>query len=78
MNNFIRKSFISSFILLSIFTSSAKPEKKVLKVGAIPDQNQEILDRRFNALSKELANQLNVKVKYVPVINYVAPVTAAT
>ena len=75
MNKFFRKIFIPSFIFLSILGSSIKAEKNILKIGAIPDQNQDILDRRFNSLSKELSKQLNVEVKYVPVINYVAAVT---
>ena len=75
MIKFLKKIFIPSFILLSILGSSIKAEKNTLKIGAIPDQNQEILDRRFNSLSKELSKQLNVEVKYVPVINYVGAVT---
>ena len=75
MRKFLKKIFIPSFILLSILGSSIKAEKNILKIGAIPDQNQEILDRRFNSLSKELSKQLNVEVKYVPVINYVGAVT---
>ena len=75
MIKFLKKIFIPSFILLSILGSSLKAEKNILKIGAIPDQNQEILDRRFNSLSKELSKQLNVKVKYVPVINYISAVT---
>ena len=75
MIKFIKLIFIPSFILLSILGSSIKAEKNTLKIGAIPDQNQEILDRRFNSLSKELSKQLNVEVKYVPVINYVGAVT---
>ena len=46
-----------------------------LKIGAIPDQNQDILDKRFDSFSNYLSEQLNVKVKYIPVINYVAAVT---
>ena len=34
-----------------------------------------MLDKRFNLLSKELSKSLDVKVKYIPVINYVAAVT---
>ena len=34
-----------------------------------------MLDKRFNLFSKELAKTLDVKVKYIPVINYVAAVT---
>ena len=75
MIKFLKKIFIPSFILLSILGSSIKAEKNTLKIGAIPDQNQEILDRRFNSLSNELSKQLNVEVKYVPVINYVGAVT---
>ena len=75
MIKFLKKIFIPSFILLSVLGSSIKAEKNTLKIGAIPDQNQEILDRRFNSLSKELSKQLNVEVKYVPVINYVGAVT---
>ena len=75
MNKFIKNLFIPSFICLSVFSSSIKAEKKILKIGAIPDQNQEILDRRFNLLSKELSKQLDVEVKYVPVINYVGAVS---
>ena len=76
MNKILKKIFIPSFILLSVLSSSIKAEKNILKIGAIPDQNQEILDRRFNSLSKELSKQLNVDVKYVPVTNYVAAVTS--
>ena len=75
MIKFLKIIFIPSFILLSILGSSIKAEKNTLKIGAIPDQNQEILDRRFNSLSNELSKQLNVEVKYVPVINYVGAVT---
>ncbi len=75
MIKFLKKIFIPSFILLLVQGSSIKAEKNILKIGAIPDQNQEILDRRFNSLSTELSKQLNVEVKYVPVINYVGAVT---
>jgi len=75
MNKFFRNFCIPCFIFLSIYGSSTKAEKKILKIGAIPDQNQEILDRRFNLLSKELSKQLDVEVKYVPVINYVGTVS---
>jgi len=75
MNKFIKSIFIPSFIFFSVIGSSIKAENNILKIGAIPDQNQEILDRRFNSLSKELSKQLNVEVKYVPVVNYVAAVT---
>ena len=71
----LKNFLLSSSILFSIFSSPVFSNAKVLKVGAIPDQNQDILDKRFNLFSKELSKQLNVEVKYSPVINYVAAVT---
>ena len=70
------KSFlVSASLLFSVFSSPVFSNPKVLKVGAIPDQNQDVLDKRFNLFSKELSKQLDVEVKYIPVINYVAAVT---
>ena len=65
-------------ILTLIIYISVEPlfaNKKVLKIGAIPDQNQDVLNKRFNLFSKVLSKELNVKVRYVPVINYVSAVT---
>tara|TARA_Y100000589_G_scaffold264863_1_gene255657 strand:+ start:4892 stop:5776 length:885 start_codon:yes stop_codon:yes gene_type:complete len=67
------------FLLINLLLINFNPfyaQEKVLRIGAIPDQNQEILNRRFNLLSKQLSKELKVKVKYVPVINYVAAVTS--
>ncbi len=63
-------SLFFTFIALPISAS-----ERILNIGAIPDQEQEILDRRFNLLSSELSEQLGVKVRYIPVFNYVAAVT---
>ena len=72
--------FLKSTLLLVFFfwflSEPLKAKEKILKIGAIPDQNQEILDKRFNLLSEELSKQLDIKIKYVPVVNYVAAVTA--
>ena len=65
--------------LLSIFNlSTIGPLKAedVLRIGAIPDQNPEHLNRLYKVLSSELSEQLNVKVQYKPVTNYAAAVTA--
>ena len=75
MNKSIKYFYLPVLIFLFFLKGSIKAEEKFLKIGAIPDQNQEILDRRFNLLSKELSKHLNVKVKYIPVVNYVAAVT---
>ena len=70
-----RKIMLTTFLFLSTFYSPLNANPTVLKIGAIPDQNQEVLDKRFNLFSKELSKSLKVKVKYIPVINYVAAVT---
>ena len=70
--NLIAASVFSiSFLTLPIYS-----KENILKIGAIPDQNQEILDKRFNLLSKELSKKLKIKVKYVPVIDYTAAVSS--
>ncbi len=71
----IKKYFYLTTLFFSIFSTPLFANINVLKVGAIPDQNQDILDKRFNLFSKELSKQLGAEVKYVPVINYVAAVT---
>ena len=71
----LKNYLFTSTLFLSIFSTPLFANIKVLKVGAIPDQNQDILNKRFNLLSKELSKQLDIEVKYVPVINYVAAVT---
>ena len=57
--------------------SSAPPStQQVLKIGAIPDQKPERLNRLYRALSDELGASLDVEVQYVPVSNYAAAVSA--
>ena len=71
----LKKLFLASSLFFSLLFSPLKANTKVLRVGAIPDQNQDVLDKRFNLLSKELSKILATDVKYIPVINYVAAVT---
>ena len=51
-------------------------EASILRIGAIPDQNPEKLNRLYDTLSDELSERLDVPVKYVPVSNYAAAVSA--
>ena len=71
----IKNCLFTYTLFFSIFSTPLFANIKVLRVGAIPDQNQDILDKRFNLFSEELSKQLDVEVKYLPVINYVAAVT---
>lgn len=54
----------------------AAEERKVLKVGAIPDQNASKLNRRFEELASYLAEETGLEVEYVPTVDYSALVTA--
>ena len=73
--HFIKTSLVL-FFFLNLFSEALIAKQNILKIGAIPDQNQEILDSRFNLLSNELSEKLDIKIKYVPVVSYVAAVTA--
>jgi phosphonate transport system substrate-binding protein len=56
----------------------AEPAKaaRVLRIGAIPDQKPEKLNRLYPLVAAELSRQLGVTVKYVPVVDYTAAVSA--
>jgi phosphonate transport system substrate-binding protein len=47
-----------------------------LRIGAIPDQKPEKLNRLYPLVASQLSKQLGVKVKYVPVVDYAAAVGA--
>ncbi|MFM8260037.1 MAG: putative selenate ABC transporter substrate-binding protein [Vulcanococcus sp.] len=48
----------------------------VLRISAIPDQKPEKLNRLYGLVANELSKQLSVSVKYVPVTDYAAAVSA--
>ena len=50
--------------------------QKVLRIGAIPDQKPEKLNRLYPLVASELGRQLGVSVRYVPVVDYAAAVSA--
>jgi phosphonate transport system substrate-binding protein len=50
--------------------------KPVLRLGAIPDQNPEKLNRLYGLVANELSQQLKVNVKFIPVTDYTAAVSA--
>jgi phosphonate transport system substrate-binding protein len=57
-------------------TERAGEETAVLRIGAIPDQKPEQLNRLHPLVADELSQQLGVKVRYVPVVDYAAAVSA--
>ncbi|MPY97382.1 MAG: putative selenate ABC transporter substrate-binding protein [Actinophytocola sp.] len=56
--------------------SAGSDGEKVLTIGAIPDQDPQVLQRQFSTLSAYLGDKLGVEVKYLPVTDYTASVTA--
>ncbi len=56
--------------------SPTASDPKTLKVGAIPDQDPEKLQRLYDKLAKYLEKELKVPVVYKPVTDYAAAVTA--
>ena len=72
-----RRAVVLTGLILSLgITASRTSAGQPLKVGAIPDQNPEKLNRLYGSLAKELSARLNVPVRYVPVSNYAAAVSA--
>lgn len=49
---------------------------KTMFIGGIPDQEAATLQRRFDEVADYLAEELGVKVEYVPSVSYAALVTA--
>ena len=71
-----RTVLVAGLALLGGLPFQAASSADTLRVGAIPDQNPERLNRLYGALSTELSETLGVPVRYVPVSNYPAAVSA--
>ncbi|MFM7393753.1 MAG: putative selenate ABC transporter substrate-binding protein [Cyanobium sp.] len=56
--------------------AQANAGARVLRIGAIPDQKPEKLNRLYGDVARELGRQLGVTVRYVPVVDYTAAVSA--
>ena len=65
-----------SIILVACAPAVAEQELEPFVIGAIPDQDPELLQRRFGLLSEYLSEELGVPVEYIPVTDYAASVTA--
>jgi len=57
-------------------SGAAGTAPKTFNIGAIPDQDPQELQRRYSTLSDYLSTTLGVPVRYVPVTDYTATVTA--
>ncbi len=74
---FKSSGLISLLLLVRLFTNQTHVlSQESLKISAIPDQNPERLNRMYKILANELSKELQVPVKYIPVINYSSAVTS--
>lgn len=60
----------------AILVSCGDPTAPTLRVAGIPDQSATSLARRYDALTSYLEKQLDVRVEYVPTVDYAATVVA--
>ena len=58
---------VLSIILVACAPAAAEQEVEPFVIGAIPDQDPELLQRRFGFLSENLNEELGVPVEYIPV-----------
>ena len=76
----VATGLIAGLALTASVSSCVAPQndakQTVLQIGAIPDQNPEKLNRLYGTLSAELSEKLDVPVRYAPVSNYAAAVSA--
>ena len=76
----VATGLIAGLVLTASVSSCGAPQndakQAVLQIGAIPDQNPEKLNRLYGTLSTELSEKLDVPVRYAPVSNYAAAVSA--
>lgn len=86
----MKKLFTIGFTLLLLFLLSAcsgneeaekitqgtEDKEEVFKIGAIPDQNAADMNRSLSKLADYLTEKTDLKVEYVPSVDYAALVTA--
>lgn len=57
-------------------SSAAQQDRPTLSFTAIPDQDEQELQKRFDKIADYLQQKLNVPVRYIPVKSYAASVAA--
>ncbi|MGD1905609.1 MAG: putative selenate ABC transporter substrate-binding protein [Leptolyngbyaceae cyanobacterium] len=79
----IKRRFLAGVICFGLVlpacgspTATDSPETLPLQVGAIPDQDPEKVQRRYQALADYLSETLEVPVNFQPVTDYTAAVIA--
>lgn len=65
-----------TMLLAACTTATAPQDVEPFIIGAIPDQDPEMIQRQFDLLSTYLESELDVPIEYKPVTDYSASVTA--
>jgi phosphonate transport system substrate-binding protein len=68
--------FVLSVLLAACAPNPSEQEAEPFVIGAIPDQDPELLQRRFGLLADYLNEELGIAVEYIPVTDYSSSVTA--
>lgn len=76
MRKLIGITILFAFLLGACAQAGAPASDEPFVIGAIPDQDPELLQRRFGLLADYLQTELGVPVEYKPVTDYAASVTA--
>lgn len=76
MHKLIGITILFVVLLGACAPASAPQSSEPFVIGAIPDQDPELLQRRFGLLADYLQTELGVPVEYRPVTDYAASVTA--
>lgn len=71
-----KTSILTALIIFVGLISCTNQPQQSFRIGAIPDQNPEKLNRQYKLLCAELSRELKVPVRYKPVTNYPAAVSA--
>ncbi len=66
----------SALLLLALSACGGSDDPPELKISGIPDQDTSRLARRYGGFSEYLSQQLGVKVRYIPSVDYAAVVSA--
>jgi len=76
MNRMLILGFVLSILLVACAPNPSDQDIEPFVIGAIPDQDPELIQRRFGLLADYLMDELDVPVEFVPVTDYAASVTA--
>ncbi len=67
---------VALLLSANVAVACASDGESAFRIAGVPDQNASTLVRRYDALTEHLNDVLDVKVEYVPTVDYAATVLA--